>query len=181
MKISIIFIVTASMFIFFYSGSSIALNSDRDADIKHPATQLEDGTEVTSDTMDFNMKASILAFRNNVTATKSQYTLKCNTLHISINKDNKPESMQAEGNVNLKTKDGEITCKKATYSSSSGEFILEQNVTLHQENSTFSADKITVQVKDGRFEGIHGEGNIKGSFPLDEVLQDKKSVNSDEE
>jgi lipopolysaccharide transport protein LptA len=164
---------------FFLSGSASALN--RAAESKQPEVESPDSIRVTSETLDFNMKTSMLVYMDNVTATNSQYTLKCNTLLISLNKDNKPASMQAEGNVNLKVKDGEITCKKATYSRSSGEFILEQNVTLRQENSTFSADKITVQVKDGRFEGIHGEGNIKGSFPMDEVLQDTKSVNSDED
>ena len=179
MKNSITFLIISCLLMFCLSGSVSALNHD--AELKQPKVEPLENTRVTSDTLDFNMKTSVMAYIDNVTAINSQYTLKCNTLLISLNKDNKPESMQAEGDVNLKTKDGEITCRKATYSRSSSEFILEQNVKLRQENSTFFADKITVLIKDGRFEGIHGEGNIKGSFPLDEVLQDKKSISSDED
>jgi lipopolysaccharide transport protein LptA len=179
MKSSITFLIISCLLMFFLSDSVNALN--RDAESRQAEVESLNNTSVTSETLDFNMKTSVLAYMDNVTATNSQYTLKCNTLLISLDKDNKPVSMQAKGNVNLKVKDGEITCKKATYSRSSGEFILEQNVKLHQANSTFSADKIKVLIKDGRFEGIHGEGNIKGSFPLDEVLQNKKSINSDED
>ena len=175
------FFIFAGILLFLYSGSATALDSVRDAEPGQPDIKSIDSTSVIAETMDFSTKTSMLAFRKNVMVSNSQYILKCNTLLISSDKDNKPESMQAEGNVRLKAENGEATCKKATYSKSSDQFILEHDAVLKQENSILSADRIIVTVKDGQFEGIRGEGNVRGYFPLEQVLPDKKSLSSDKD
>ena len=183
MRYSNIFYILTCILIFLFSGPVMALSSDRDTESRQPDITIGYGgnTEITSDTMEFNMKKSILVFKNNVTVTNSQYTLWCDTLLISSDKDNTPESMQAEGNIRIKAENGEATCKKATYSRLSGQFILEQGVILKQKNSDLSADKIIAVVKNGHFEGIRGEGNIRGSLPLKQIIQDKESVPPDKD
>ena len=177
MKKKTAFYIAVSILVFSFSGSVIALNRPGDTDSKQTDIPSPD-IRITSDTVDFSMKTSLLVYRGNVRVTNSQYTLTCNNLFISPDKNNKPESMQAEGNVRLKAKDGEMTCKKAAYSRSSGEFILEQDVTLHQVNRDMTADKIIVMIKDGRIEDLHGDG-IRGSVPLGDILPDMEDVTSE--
>lgn len=171
--------ILAGILIFLCQGSSMALDRDSNTESKHPNKNVVDCTNVTAETMDLSMESSVMAFRENVTVANSQYILNCDTLLIKPDKNKKPESMQAVGNVRLKAENGRATCKKATYSRSSGQFILEHDAVLQQENSKLSADKITVIIKDGQFEGIRGEGNVKGSIPLKEILMDIENSSSE--
>ena len=179
MKKKTAFYIVASILMFSFSGSVTALNSHGEPDLKQTEITSPD-IRITSDTIDFSMKTSLLVYSGNVKVINSQYTLTCDNLFISSDKNNKPESMQVEGNVRLKTKDGEITCKKAAYSRSSGEFILEQDVTVHQENRDMTADKIIVMIRDGQFDNFHGEG-ISGSVPLEDILPDSETGNPKED
>lgn len=175
------FIIIVIIFTLICSVPVWSLNSDIDTDSRQNNIIFIDSITVTSSTMDFNMKTSLLAFKGRVTVNNSQYTLKCNTLFITPDKNRTLESMQAEGNVRLKLKNGEITCQKATYSRLSGLFILEQNVTMQQEHGNVSADRITVVMRDGEFERIYCEGNVKSSLSPGEALPEITSVNTDDD
>ena len=181
MKNKTVFIAIAGMLLFLIPGSVRTLHGNSAGDIKQTDAEFSDNIRVTSDTMDFSLKTSVITFRNNVTANNPEYILNCNSLFISPDKDNRIESMQAEGNVRLKAENGEMTCHIAKYSRSTGEFILEQNVTLKQENSDWSADRITVFIHNGQFEDIHCEGNVKGSIPMEKILPDSETGNPKED
>ena len=179
MKDYLIKIFIAGMLVFSCQWQVNALSSDTES--RKPEIKFNDNTTVVSDTMDFELKTSVVVFMDNVTVTNSQYTLKCNKLRMLPDKENRIESLQAEGNVSVKAKNGMVTCKKATYLRSSGKLILEYNVALHQEDNILSADKVTVIIREGKFDGIHGEGNVRGSFSLEEILQEEKNETTDKD
>ena len=173
------FILIAGMLLFFYSAPVWPLNGQTGTGSSQKNLMTLDTTTITSATMDFGIKTSLLIFRGNVTVTDSQYILECDNLFISPDKNKIPESMRAEGNIRLKVENGEITCHKVRYSRLSGLFILEQNVVLQQENRELSADRITVTIQDSRFERVYCEGNVRSSFPLGDTFREKKDMNTD--
>ena len=67
------FIIVTAILVFICSYPTWALNSQTNTDSKQTEIKFIDNTTVTSEIMDFSMKASLLAFRNNVTVTNSQY------------------------------------------------------------------------------------------------------------
>lgn len=177
MRFSYTLLCIASMLIFAHSGTTEDTNSHSATDSEQSTEEFINGTKITSETMDLNMETSMIAFKNNVTVTDSKFTLKGDKLIIVSKGRNEVESLQAEGSVRLKTKNGEATCQKATYANSLGQFTLEHDVTLRQPKGNVSADRIMFLIQNGHIEGVHCEGNVRALIPSKEIMPVKRSNN----
>ncbi len=172
MRFSIICLCIVGILLSAHSGSAEDTHIQATNDSRQPDEEFINGTnitKITSKTMDLDVKTSTLVYKTDVTITDPQFTLKTDKLIIVFKGKNKLDSLQAEGSVWLKTINGEATCQKATYTSALEQFTLEHDATLRQPNLNLSADKIVFLIRNGQFESVHCEGNVRGLFPSNAV------------
>lgn len=170
MRFSYTFLCIASMLLFAHSGTTENINSHSATGSERSTAEFLNGTKITSETMDLDMETAKIAFKNNVTVTDSDFTLKSDKLIIVSKGRNELESLQAEGDVWLKTVNGESTCQKATYANSLGQFTLEHDVILRQPKGNVSADRIIFLLQNGHIEGVHCEGNVRALLPSKKII-----------
>lgn len=78
----------------------------------------------------------------------------------------KPRKGIAVGKVKVEQSDKHVYCDKATYTEDPQIILMENNVKLERDDGSWmTCDKMTLHVKE---ETVEGEGNVKGSFVVDQ-------------
>ena len=108
--------------------------------------------ELTSKSMIFNSHTGITNFLSDVVVKYGQLTLSADSLSFSQSNTSKIDNhltFTALGPIIISNENNFIYGDKAVFIEEKQEVIITGNVSLHQDNSTISGDKLILNLKDG--------------------------------
>ena len=119
-------------------------------------------TEITSDTMDYDIETRSAVFAGNVHVQDSRLDLKAARMVVQFDEANELETITAEGKVTI-SRDGNIAKgEKATYDYKGGSISLSGNPILLQGASKISgAEHIIFNRAEGKFRTQGGQPKIE--------------------
>jgi lipopolysaccharide export system protein LptA len=123
-------------------------------------------TEITSDTMDYDIETRSAVFAGNVHVKDSRLDLKATKMIVQFDESNELETITCEGKVTI-SRDGHLAKgEKATYDYKGGSISLSGNPVLLQGASKISgAERIIFNRAEGKFRTEGGQPKIEFYSP----------------
>ncbi len=139
-------------------------------------TMPEAPTDITSDSMDFDVENRRAIFTGNVQVVDDALTLNADSLYIHFDENNKLEEIVADGNVVATSGENKAKGGKALYDFRNGHVVLSNNPELIRgKNRIIDADIIIYKRNEGKFETRRGRPRIlwfddrKDASPLSDL------------
>lgn len=134
-------------------------------------------TNITSDSLTFNAKSRIFAYKGNVIVTQGDMKLIAKTLEGTYSEQNQLQKLVAKGDVLITKQDIEASGQVATYDAVASIITLTDNPQLQQKESVLRADRIKIFLNENRSQA---EGDVRVTFVNNKDaasgLDPKKSV-----
>lgn len=114
-------------------------------------TSAGDGpTVITSDKLEFDYNEFIALFDGHVVVKNSKFTLKADRMLVCFEHTNDIKRVDAVGNVDLKSGDMRAVCGKATYTSSDGKILIQNNPVVSKGENSIAGNKMSIWLNDER-------------------------------
>ncbi len=140
-------------------------------------------TDITSDTMDFDIQLRQAIFLGNVVVLDHSLRLEADKLTVQFDENNQLQMIEAIGNVIISAERNKAQSGKAIYDFNAGTIILsEQPELMLGVNKIVGAEKIIYDRKAGKFRNEGGQPHIiildaggGGATPLDKLIPKEKA------
>ncbi len=164
---------------------NVAAADDRiPADSKDEQARLSAApTDITSDSMDFDLENRQAIFLGNVRVVDGELELKADKLIVQFDEENKVENIDADGNVTINSGDNKAVGGQAFYKYDDGIITLSKNPELIQgDNRLVGADEIIYTKDENKFKTKGGPvriilyDNDESEGPFDSFNQKEKDT-----
>ena len=134
-----------------------------------PAVKSE--IQITSDSMDMNLQNHTTAFVGHVEVTDSRMRLKADRMVVLFGEDNKPQSIEATGNVSIIQPEVRRRAKsgKAQYDVVKGIAVLTENPVLTERKSAMSGAEKIIYSRDDQTMKTEGGHPVITIVPEDDA------------
>lgn len=135
------------------------------------AQSTEDVTVITSEKLTFDYNQQYALFENDVVVVDPRMKIYADKMTVTFNKQNKAESVKAEGNVIIIQEDKRARAAAAEYLVASGEVTLTGNPMITSGKNIFTAETIKFWRDDNRMEGKPKSRLV--IYPEGDAMRDK--------
>ncbi len=145
-------------------------------------------TDITSDSLDFDINKKQAIFNGNVTIEDEKLTMTSDKLIVEFDENDELQKIEADGNVKITSENNEALGGKAIYDFAKGNVILSNNpILIKGYNQIKGAEKIIYSRDKGEFKTEGGQVRLvikksdKDDHPLDKLFTNPKSENKKRE